>query len=116
MILKFKKKQKRKKKNSKKTKKDVAKQQSQESNFSHPYSGPNFDSMYLETTNPLQNPNNPTQMPTSNSVNNYNQPGGDMMEPMAANDFGGIGGAKFILLNSLKIIYINYLIWMKTKF
>ena len=49
--------------------------------------------MYLETTNPLQNPNNPTQMPTSNSVNNYNQPGGDMIEPMAANDFGGIGGA-----------------------
>ena len=80
------------KKDKKKTKELVKQKQSQESGFSHPYSGPNYDNMYLETTNPLQNANNPTQMPTGNSVNNYNQPG-DMMEPMAANDFGGIGGA-----------------------
>ena len=81
------------KKSNKKTKEVAKQQQSQDSGFSHPYSGPNFDNMYLETTTPLQNANNPTQMPTGNSVNNYNQPGGDMIEPMAANDFGGIGGA-----------------------
>ncbi|MBI96712.1 hypothetical protein CL656_06175 [bacterium] len=62
--------------------------------FSHPYSGPNFDEMYLDTKTPLVNANNPTNMPNNDSINNYNQPGA-MNEPMAANDFGGVVGSFF---------------------
>jgi hypothetical protein len=46
-------------------------------------SQPNFNQMYAETTNPLQNANSPVQM---------------MMEPMAANEaMGGslFGGSSF---------------------
>ena len=60
--------------------------------MNHPYSGPNFDNMYVETTTPLVNAQTPGNMPTNASVNNYNN---QMMEPMAANDFGGMGGALF---------------------
>ena len=87
------------------TKKNVAKapqvsqQQAQMNNgqqggsFSHPYSGPNFDNMYVDTKTPLVNANNPTNMPNSGSVNNYNQQFDN--EPMAANDFGALGGSFF---------------------
>lgn len=60
--------------------------------MNHPYSGPNFDEMYIETTTPLVNANHPTAMPNNAAINNYNNAA---MEPMAANDFGGIGGAVF---------------------
>tara|TARA_B100000963_G_C22638067_1_gene678677 strand:+ start:2390 stop:3124 length:735 start_codon:yes stop_codon:yes gene_type:complete len=64
----------------------------QSGSFSHPYSGPNFDNMYVDTKTPLMNANNPTNMPNNASVNNYNQ---FESEPMAANDFGAGGGSFF---------------------
>ena len=59
--------------------------------MNHPYSGPNFDNMYVDTTTPLVNAQSPGAMSTN--INNYNNQ--MMSEPMAANDFGGMGGALF---------------------
>ena len=56
--------------------------------FSHPFGGKNFDDMYLDTKTPIVNANNPTNGP---NINNYNQ-ANVMTEPMAANGFGGMGG------------------------
>lgn len=62
--------------------------------MSHPYGGgnsPNFDQMYLDTSNPLVGANNPQNATNPPAIQNYNQPS----EPMAANDFGGGFGSTF---------------------
>lgn len=62
--------------------------------MSHPYGGgnsPNFDQMYLDTSNPLVGANNPQNATNPHAIQNYNQPS----EPMAANDFGGGFGSTF---------------------
>ena len=69
--------------------------------FTHPYgggnnvnSGQNFDSMYLDTNNPLMNANNPGSTQNPPHINNYNQtPSESMMEPMPAN--GGFLSGSF---------------------
>lgn len=52
---------------------------------SHPYGGGGVSSGHIAS-------NNPVNMPSSNTVNNYNQ---FPNEPMAANDFSPIGGSAF---------------------
>ena len=64
--------------------------------MNHPYGGgnnPNFDQMYLDTSNPLVGANNPQNASNPPVINNYNQP--TAIEPMAANDFGGGFGSTF---------------------